>query len=81
MGNGEVRPECSKQQAVYAFPTPKTKKQVRTFLGLTGYYRKFIPGYSKIAAVLTDLTWKAAPNRVDWTAQCEQAFRALKDAL
>ena len=81
VGNGEVRPECSKQQAVYDFQTPKTKKQVRTFLGLTGYYRKFIPGYSDTAAVLTDLTRKAGPNRVDWTAQCEQAFRALKNVL
>ena len=81
VGNGEVRPEQSKQQAVKDFPTPKTKKQVRAFLGLTGYYRKFIPGYAETAAVLTDLTRKTAPNQVDWSAACEQAFNALKSAL
>ena len=43
VGNGEVRQEESKLQAVRDFPTPTTKKRVRAFLGLTGYYRKFIP--------------------------------------
>ena len=42
VGNGEIRPEKAKIQAVEEFPVPKTKSQVRAFLGLTGYYRKFI---------------------------------------
>ena len=42
---------------------------------------KFIPGYAETAAVLTDLTRKTAPNQVDWSAACEQAFNALKSAL
>ena len=46
------------------FPTPKTEKEVRSFLGLAGYYRKFIPNFASIAAVLTDLTEKTAPVTV-----------------
>ena len=58
VGNGEVCPEKSKLEAVREFPTPATKKQVRLFLGLTGYDRKFIPSYVKITAPLTDLQEK-----------------------
>ena len=43
---------------------PITKKQVRGFLGLAGFYRKFIPNVSEIAAPLTDLTKKDRPNRI-----------------
>ena len=78
VGNGEVRPEETKLQAVSDFPTPTTKKRVRAFLGLTGYYRKFIPDYAKIAAPLTDLTKKNAPTR-KWTEECETALKTLKD--
>ena len=81
VGNGEVRPEKSKIYAVEHFPTPSTKKQVRAFLGLTGYYRKFIADYANLAATLTDLTKKDAPNRVKWTTECGHAFQALKDKL
>ena len=54
---------------------------MRAFLGLTGYYRKFIQGYATIAAPLTNLTKKNAPNRVEWTSQCDYAFRSLKTML
>jgi len=43
VGSGTVRPESSKVEAISAFTTPRTKWDVRTFLGLAGYYRKFIP--------------------------------------
>ena len=43
---------------------PRAKKQVRVFLGLTGYYRRFIPDYALIAAPLTDLTKKSGPTYV-----------------
>lgn len=67
--------------AVDNFPVPTTKKQVRVFLGMTGYYRRFIPDYATLAAPLTDLTRKSAPNHVEWTAHCEQAFQGLKRHL
>ena len=43
VGNGMVKAEMSKVEAIEKFPLPETKKDIRTFLGLTGYYRKFIP--------------------------------------
>ena len=81
VGNGAVRPERSKLQGVEAFSTSKSKKEVRCFLGLTGYYRKFIPDYASIAAPLTDLTKKNAPNQVVWNERCEASFKRLKDLL
>lgn len=60
---------------------PQMKKQVRTFLGLTGYYRRFIPYYSSIAAHLTDFTRTLLPNQVVWTIDCEKSFQELKDRL
>ena len=60
---------------------PITKTVVRTSLGLTGYYRKFIPGYAELAALLTDLMRKNAPNEVWWTEECDGAFKRLKQCL
>ena len=56
VGGGVVRPEPPKLEAVRTFPIPQTKKQVQTFLGLSGYYRKFIRDYAAVAVPLTDLT-------------------------
>ena len=81
VGNGQVRPEKGKFAAVEAFPVPKTKKDVRAFLGLTGYYRKFIPKYATLAAPLTELTKKQQPNCLVWNAECAEAFEALKRHL
>ena len=50
-------------------------------MGITSYYRRFVPNYSDIAAPLTDLTKKNAPNKVSWTPSCEQAFNTLKEWL
>jgi hypothetical protein len=60
---------------------PKTKKQFRAFIGLTGYYRDFIPNYAAKAAPLTDLTKKGHPNKVSWEQQQEKAFVTLKREL
>ena len=51
----------------------------RSFLGLVGYYRRFIQDFSKIAAPLTRLTWKEAPFVWDW--QFEESFNELKACL
>ena len=48
---------------------------------MTGYYRKFIPQYSTLACPLTDLTKKSQSTIVNWTADCEEAFRKLKERL
>jgi phospholipid-translocating ATPase len=81
VGSGIVQPELDKLEAVRKFAVPKTKWQVRTSLGLTGYYRRFVPNYAAIAAPITDLTRKAAPTTVNWSDQCQRAFQNLKDIL
>ena len=68
-------------EAVQRIQLPKTKKEVRTFLGLTGYYRRFIPDYATVAAPLTDLTRKNKPNTVAWTPDGVASFELLKKAL
>ena len=81
VGGGKVKPTESKVEAVKEFPRPKTKTDARAFLGLSGYYRKFIPNYAEIAAPLSNLMRKAAPPIISWTDQCSRAFVELKDRL
>ncbi len=81
LGHGQVRPQIDKTTAIAACPRPKTKKEVRQFLGLAGYYRRFIPDYSELTSSLTDLTKKEVPDTVPWTEQCQQAFTQVKAAL
>ncbi|GFS85473.1 retrovirus-related Pol polyprotein from transposon 17.6 [Trichonephila clavipes] len=59
--NGTIRPSIAKTETVKKFPVPTTVKQVQSFLGLTGYFRKFIPAYSQIAKPLSDPTRKDNP--------------------
>ncbi|XP_078239148.1 uncharacterized protein LOC144585818 [Pogona vitticeps] len=81
VGGGVIKPLEAKIEAVRDWPRPNTKKKVKSFLGLVGYYRKFIPRFSEIAAPLTDLTRKKADDRIPWTSDCEEAFQRLKQAL
>ncbi len=81
VGNGQIMPKKTKVEAIETWDQPKTKRDVRAFLGVSGYYRKFIPHYADIAAPLTDLTRKKCPEVVEWTPACEKAFQTLKDAL
>ena len=60
-------------------PRPRTPKEIKQFLGLTGYYRKFIPRFSEIARPLTKLT--AKDTSFEWTPQCQFSFEMLKNAL
>ena len=60
---------------------PTTKKQIQSFIGLTGYYRKFVPNYSDIALPLTDLTRKGCPSKVVWGEAQEKSYQTLKFML
>ncbi|KAG1940831.1 hypothetical protein F2P79_016387 [Pimephales promelas] len=80
LGHGQVRPQIDKTAAVATCPRPMTKKEVRQFLGLAGYYRRFVPNFSDAASPLTDLTKKEAPDTVQWTERCQQAFTHTKAA-
>ena len=51
------------------------------FVGLTSYYRRFIPHFASLASPLTDLTWDRLPAQVTWTEETEKAFQDIKGAL
>ncbi|CAA0811007.1 Uncharacterized mitochondrial protein AtMg00860, partial [Striga hermonthica] len=70
----EVDP--SKVAAVQNWSTPRSPSEVRSFLGLPGYYRRFIEGFSKIALPLSQLTRKSV--KFEWTDRCEASFMELK---
>src|ERR1700675_468903 len=67
-----------KVKAIVDWPTPKTVKDVRAFLGISGYYRKFIQNYSKVAAPLTELL--KDEQRFKWGEEQQHAFDTLKHA-
>ena len=60
---------------------PTTKKQIKSFMGLAGYYRDFIPNFAALAAPLSDLTRKGQPNKVEWGEAQEKAYQSIKAIL
>jgi len=74
-----IAPDDDKISAVRDFPRPHNVKTVRSFLGLANYYRRFIKDFAKLASPLNQLLRK--DNKFVWTDDCEQAFKALKNAL
>ncbi len=62
LGNGKLRPQVDKVEAIRRSPRPRSKKEMRSFLGLVGWYRRFIPDFATIATPLTDLLTKAAKS-------------------
>jgi hypothetical protein len=69
----------NKVQEVMNWKPPMTVRQIRSFLGLAGYYRRFIPNFSRIAKPITELLKKEA--KFVWGQKCEDAFHALRQHL
>ncbi|GJX65259.1 putative nucleotidyltransferase, ribonuclease H [Tanacetum coccineum] len=74
-----IHVDPSKIEAVKSWKAPTTPSKVRSFLGLAGYYRRFIKNFSKIAKPLTSLTQKN--QKYEWGEKQEEAFQTLKDNL
>ncbi|CAC5370038.1 Retrovirus-related Pol polyprotein from transposon 297 [Mytilus coruscus] len=74
-----VDPE--KTKAISTVPVPTRQKQVRSFLGMCNYYRRFVDSYSKIATPLNGLLKKERERNFKWNKQCQVAFDNLKQAL
>ena len=74
-----IRPLPEKLDSIKKIPAPTTPKEIKQFLGLVGYYRKFIPRFADIARPMTNLTKQDIP--FEWTIQCQAAFELLKEAI
>jgi len=74
-----TKPDPKKIDAVLRFPEPTTVTSVRSFLGLTGYYRKHVRRYLRLVGPLFELTKKDVA--FVWNQDCQQAFDSLKRAL
>ncbi|GFX70620.1 retrovirus-related Pol polyprotein from transposon 297 [Trichonephila clavipes] len=82
IGSGSRSPSDLKIKAIADFPRPTAKTQVRSFLGLVGYYSHYIPNYSTIASPLTDaLKGKIKKEKITWDEKCGKAFEELKAKL
>ena len=74
-----IRVDPSKYSAIETYPVPKSVKNVRAFLGLAQFYRKYIKSFAQIALPLNKLLRKEV--NFEWTEECNQAFLTLKKAL
>ena len=79
MSASGVSVDLKKVEAVMTWKRPKSVFEIRSFLGLAGYYRRFIEDFSRIAAPMTRLTRKEV--KFEWDGRCEEAFQELKRRL
>jgi hypothetical protein len=79
VSNESTKLDPGKIDVVLHFPEPKTITNIRYFLGLIGYYRNYVRGYSQLASLLFELIKKDVA--FVWNLDCQQAFDALKRAL
>ena len=81
VSEGEIHPEEDKVGKVSEAVPPRTKKELRAFLGLAGYYRKFVPNFATVALPLTNKTKAKEPDKVRWDSDCQKSFDKLKAIL
>lgn len=88
VGQGQLRTSRSKTELIENWPAPTNVHEVRQFLGLASYYRRFVQNFATIAAPLSELlrekdeTLRRKKNRpIIWTAKCQLSFELLKKAL
>ena len=79
IGRDGIKPEEEKVRAIRDMPAPTTVREVRSLMGMAGYYRRFVPNFSKIAEPMVALTKKYA--RFSWSEECQKAFEFLKESL
>ena len=79
-----VEVDISKTEKIRSFPEPKNQKQLKSFLGLANYYKRFVKDFSKICVPLNRLLQKDKKQKFepgDWTDKCQHAFDTLKNSL
>jgi len=81
VGQGLLRPEKNKIKKILAIPTPTTRKQVRSLLGLLSFYRRYVAGFADLTAPISNLTKNAGSRTIAWTPACEEALQKIKTAF
>ena len=85
VSEGGIHTDPDKIKAITQYPKPQTTGEVRSFLGLASYYRRYIKNFASIAAPLHDLVVGSSSSKVSiaekWTSVCEKAFQELKSRL
>ena len=71
--------DLEKIESIMNWPTPRNMTDVRSFMGLVGYYRIFIEGFSMVAHCITSLQKKGI--KFEWTLRCEESFQQLNNLL
>jgi len=79
ISNEGIKTDPEKISAITDWPKPANQHDIQSFLGLANYYRKFVPGFSRIAKPLTDLLKNSAA--FEWKQEHDQAFESLKRSL
>ncbi len=79
VGRGSVRPRQAKVQAIADLSTPTTKRQLMRLLGMSGFYRRFVPNFADVVAPLTNLLKKGI--KFVWTPECQSAVERVKAIL
>lgn len=79
VGHGQVRPVEVKVEAISKFPVPTTRRELRRFLGMAGYYRSFCRNFSSVVSPLTSLL--SPSTAFVWSAECQYAFESVKTLL
>ena len=79
--DGYLKPDTEKIRAICEYPIPRTKRHLRSFIGLASFYRKFCPNFATTIKPLTDMTRKSYPERVKWSIEADASFNSVKRAL
>ena len=79
ISNEGVEVDPRKTEAVKNWPRPLTPTNFMSFLGLVGYYQRFVVGFTSIASSLTTSTQKT--NKIEWSESCKRSFQIFKDRL
>lgn len=81
VGRGQLKPQKKKVEAIFIATWPQTKKHLRQFLGMVGYYSRFISRFATRASTLTDMLGKRQPEKLPWDARAQEAFEDLRHTL
>ena len=79
VGDGKLQVDPDKVAAIQNFPVPKTPRMVRSFMGMAGWYRRFVPEFATMSAPITDSLKKG--TKFKFTQEAVEAFKKLKDAM